>query len=165
MKRLWVWIAIALLLSGCGRSAFFTFTGSTTYAQSLPHTQRAEITDRFESKALMSASYLSGIYPDDANYTQGETFLIGLYITNDFEKEKAGIHNPLYRITLNNQPYEEATLVDKNDELLKLMPLVNRWSRYYIVRFAPQSGALTLTLSEQDTNRSAALTFAKAPAR
>ncbi|MGE4294474.1 MAG: hypothetical protein AB7E49_02095 [Campylobacterales bacterium] len=163
MKRLWIWVALALLLSGCGRSAFFTFTGSATYADALPHTQRGEIADRFESKALLTASYLNAIYPQDARYQDGEYFFVGLYIDKDFQGEKAGINNPLYNLTLNGQPYESALKVEENDELLKLMPLVNRWSRYYIVRFKTQpSHELSLKLTHPDTNRQAALTFAKA---
>ena len=163
MNRLWIWVAIALLLSGCGRSAFFTFTGSTTYAQSLPHTQRGEISDRFESMALITATRLNGVYPLDERYEGSESFFVGLYIDKDFKGEQAGINNPLYRLTLNDQPYETAIPIEKSDPLLQLMPLVNRWSRYYLVRFAPQeSETLTLKLEHWDTNRSTALTFSKA---
>lgn len=163
MKRLWIWVALALLLSGCGRSAFFTFTGSTTYAEALPHTQRAEISDRFESKALVSATYLNAVYPGNRDYADSETFFVGLYIDKDFEGAKAGLNNPLYTFTLNAIGYESAEPVAKDDELLKLMPLVNRWSRYYIVRFPKQGGdKLTLRLAHPDTGRQAVLTFSKA---
>jgi hypothetical protein len=157
------WIAAilaAVLLSGCGQSAFLGFTGSSSYIDALPHTQRTELTDRFESRALLSATYLNATHPDEPDYRAHESFFVGLYIDDDFKGEKAGIHNPLFHLTLNDHNYTRATEVDENDPLLKLMPLVNRWSRYYIVQF-PRHGAarLTLKLTDRDTNRSVALTF------
>jgi hypothetical protein len=153
---------IALSLIGCGRSAFFDFTGSAAYAEALPHTKRGEIVDRFESKALISASYLNAIYPNNAEYNATETFLIGLYIANDFSaKNKSGLNNPNYSLTLNGARRISAEVVDKNNALLKLMPLVNRWNKYYIVRFAVTPAPLNLTLSESDTNQSATISFLK----
>lgn len=153
-------LLLSFLLTGCnGRSAFFDFTGSATYAEALPHTKRGEIADRFESKALISASHLNAIYPDNASYVINETFFIGLYIANDFSKDKAGINNPLYELTLDGKKYLSVKEVDKESDLLKLMPLINRWSRYYIVRFE-KTNAPKLTLTEYDTNRSVTLDFA-----
>ncbi|MDR0747052.1 MAG: hypothetical protein LBE89_04080 [Helicobacteraceae bacterium] len=153
-------VLLFFLLAGCnGRSAFFDFTGSATYAEALPHTKRGEIADRFESKALLSASHLNAIYPDNADYAADETFFIGLYIANDFSKDKVGINNPMFELTLDGKKYLSAKEVDKESEMLKLMPLINRWSRYYIVRFE-KTAALKLTLTEHDTNRSVTLDFA-----
>ncbi|GHS88583.1 hypothetical protein FACS189487_07160 [Campylobacterota bacterium] len=153
--------AIAAFLSGCGRSAFFDFTGSAAYAEALPHTKRAEITDRFESKALITASYLNAIYPKNKNYNLTETFLIGLYIANDFsDKSKSGLNNPNYELTLNGKKYISLENVDKSDNLLKIMPLVNRWNHYYIARFELGSD-LNLTLYERDTNESVTIEFAR----
>ncbi|MDR0665461.1 MAG: hypothetical protein LBF86_08090 [Helicobacteraceae bacterium] len=155
--------AIAALLCGCGRSAFFDFTGSATYAEALPHTKRGEILDRFESKAQISASYLNAIYPDKKEYNSSETFLIGLYIANDFKsKSKEGLNNPNYALDLNGLNRLSAQTVDKNDNLLKLMPLVNRWNIYYIVRFPiADKTTLDLTLKEADTNQSTTISFQK----
>jgi hypothetical protein len=155
-------VLIALSLIGCGRSAFFDFTGSAAYAEALPHTKRGEIVDRFESKALISASYLNAIYPDNAEYNATETFLIGLYIANDFSaKAKSGLNNPNYSLALNGKKYLSAEIVDKNSVLLKLMPLVNRWNKYYIVRFAASDAPLNLSLIESDTNQSIVISFQK----
>ncbi|MDR3347373.1 MAG: hypothetical protein LBN32_02030 [Helicobacteraceae bacterium] len=163
MKELFLATMImAAVLAGCGgRSAFFDFTGSAAYAEAIAHTKSGAITDRFESKALLSASYLNAIYPN--RYSGDETFLVGLYITNDFQREKSGINNPMYSLALNDRKYIGVETVDKNDDLLKLMPMINRWSKYYIVRFEP-SEKLDLTLSEADTNRSVTLSFSKANA-
>jgi hypothetical protein len=155
-------VLIAFALIGCGRSAFFDFTGSAAYAEALPHTKRGEIVDRFESKALISASYLNAIYPDNKDYNAAETFLIGLYIANDFSaKERAGLNNPNYSLALNGEKYLNVEIVDKNSVLLKLMPLINRWNKYYIVRFAKTSETLNLTLYESDANLSATISFQK----
>ncbi|GHV07793.1 hypothetical protein AGMMS50229_15180 [Campylobacterota bacterium] len=154
-------LLIVALLAGCsGRSAFFDFTGSTAYAQALPYTKRGEISDRFDSKALITASYLNMIYPQ--KYTEeAEYFFVGLYIANDYAKDKAGINNPQYSLTLNGAKYLSAKEIDKNDELVKLMPMVNRWSRYYLVTFAPSTEVMQLSLDEYDTNRSVSLAFSK----
>jgi hypothetical protein len=161
LKRVLICAAIAIALVGCGRSAFFDFTGSATYAEALPHTKRGELVDRFESKALISASYLNAIYPNNKDYNGTETFLIGLYIANDFSaKEKSGLNNPNYSLSLNGDKPSGVQTVDKNDPLLKLMPLVNRWSRYYIVRFA-SAKKLALSLTEADTNQSIVISFEK----
>ena len=161
MKKTVFFIVAAALLIGCGRSAFFDFTSSATYAKALPYTKRGEITDQFESRALISASYLNAIYPDDKKYAAQDTFLIGLYIANDFDKSKSGINNPFYKLTLNKQPYSKAELLDKNSELIKLMPLINRWSKYYIVAFDKNESfsKLTLELAYPEANQSAALAY------
>ena len=161
--RWWLVALTAWFLVGCGQSAFIGFTGSSTYVDALPHTQRTELTDRFESKALLSATYLNATHPDEPAYREHESFFVGLYIHNDFKGEKAGIHNPLFELTLNGAEYLSATEVDRQDPLLKLMPLVNRWSRYYIVQFPTQAGLrLQMQLNDLDTNRSAELVFLKA---
>ncbi|MDR2905486.1 MAG: hypothetical protein LBU73_06005 [Helicobacteraceae bacterium] len=154
-------LVLVLVLASCGRSAFFDFTGSAAYADALPHTKRAEIIDKFESRALITASYLNAIYPEDKNYSENETFLIGLYIANDFtDKQKQGINNPNYTLALGENNYISAEKVDKNDHLLKIMPLVNRWNHYYIVRF-PIANELILTLTDRDFNQSVSIDFAK----
>ncbi|MDR2152032.1 MAG: hypothetical protein LBO72_04345 [Helicobacteraceae bacterium] len=164
MKRVLFLVAIALAAIGCGRSAFFDFTGSATYAEALPHTKRGEIIDRFESKAQISAGYLNAIYPDNKAYSSSETFLIGLYIANDFkDKRKQGLNNPNYALDLNGLNFVSAEAVDKNSPMLKLMPLVNRWNLYYIVRFpAANATTLNLTLLEKDANKSTTISFPKA---
>lgn len=151
-----------MLFAGCGRSAFFGFTNSTTYKEALDHTKKGEINDKFETKALISASYLSLIYPNDERYSKTESFLVGLYIANDYEDNKAGINNPSYKLTLNDKPFVASTLLNKDDPLLKSMPLINRWSKYYIVEFElSNTSAQTLTLLEFDTNQSTAMKFVK----
>ncbi len=156
-------LLLAFFLAGCGQSAFIGFTGSSSYIDALPHTQRAELTDRFESKALLSATYLNATHPDEPAYQGYESFFVGLYIHDDFRGDQAGIHNPLFQLSLNDTNATQVEAVDRNDPLLKLMPLVNRWSRYYIVQFPTQSATrLQLKLTDRDTDRSVVLTFPKA---
>lgn len=160
MKRSAVFVAILLLFTGCGRSAFFGFTSSSVYNDSLSHTKKLEINDKFESKLLLTATYLSAVYPE--KYGENESFLIGLYITDDFKDEKAGINNPNFKITLNSEPFLGATELDKEDQILKQMPLINRWSRYYIVDFEHnESSQQTLSVLDIDTNQSKSVNFTK----
>lgn len=160
MKQITIFFIVLILLTGCGRSAFFGFTSSTVYNDALMHTKRTEITDKFESRVLMSATYLNGVYPD--KYSGNEFFLIGLYISNDFRDEKAGINNPNYTITLNKEPFIKVDELDKEDPLLKQLPLINRWSRYYIAEFNQTATTqMALNIHEHDTNQSKSVTFTK----
>lgn len=160
MKNILIVLLVGVALTGCGKSGYFGFTSSTTYTNALEHTKRIETRDNFESRMLLSATYLNAIYPE--NYNKSEFFLIGIYISNDFKKELSGINNPNYKITLNDNHFSSAKELGKDDPLLKKMPLINRWSTYYVVSFAEVNGSnLSLSVKDIDINQTKTISFTK----
>jgi hypothetical protein len=49
--------------------------------------------------------------------------------------------------------------VDENDSLFKRMPLVERWTRYYVVAFDDNTSAKLNLVYKKDTNESLKFSF------
>ena len=155
--------ASTLFVTGCGRPAFLVFDRNSAYQEALGFTREGEVRNYFETKALVTATYMNPL--DGERFKDGEFFFVGLYIDDDFEGEKGGLNNPFFRLTLNGEIPLEYYEVEEEDPMLKTMPLVNRWSRYYVVRFPETAeGALTLTLVHEST-ASVSLPFSKGPSK
>ncbi len=106
------------------------------YEKALSYTKKGEIIKSLETKAIIFATYLNKLdkkYKSDTN----SSFLIGVYIDNDFKKdEKKGLNNPNF--TLKYQDGSKPILIKglkEDSTLLKSIPLVNSWSNYYLVTF------------------------------
>lgn len=154
-------VASTLFVTGCGRPAFLVFDRNSAYQEALVHTREGEVRNYFETKALITATYMNPL--DGERFKDGEFFFVGLYIDDDFEGEKGGLNNPFFRLSLNGEGPLEYYEVEEEDPMLKTMPLVNRWSRYYVVRFPRVEGeAMTLTLVHEST-ASVSLPFSKGP--
>jgi len=143
-------LTTALLVFGCSqkqeecgveeRSDFGQlFTKDEIYHTSLVNTQKAQLMASFETKALLTATYLNPVFErrdckkrfknqmDDAEY-----FFVGVYISNS---EKHKFNTKGYSLTLDGEKPIEVKLLDKNDPLRYEMPMVDNWSRYYKVKF------------------------------
>jgi len=115
------------------------FTKDEIYHTSLVNTHKAQLMASFETKALLTATYLNPVFErrncrrrfknnmDDAEY-----FFVGVYITNS---EKHEFNTRGYSLTLNGLTPVEIKKLDKNDPLRYEMPMVDNWSTYYKVKF------------------------------
>jgi hypothetical protein len=116
--------------------------------QALKYTKSAQIINSFETKAKITATYLSKL--DTAKYGSDERFVVGIYIVNDDdEAKKSGLNNKNFTLTMNVEGKKlEAKVIGElknEDELVRRIPHSDNWSRYYIVSF-PTQKAQTLTL-------------------
>jgi hypothetical protein len=143
-------LSAALLIAGCSakqeecavrETSDFgqLFTKDEIYHISLINTHKAQLMASFETKALLTATYLNPVFRRrdctrkfKNNVEDGEYFFVGVYITNSEENE---FDTRGYSLTLNGFTPIEVKKLDKNDPLRYEMPMVDNWSTYYKVKF------------------------------
>ena len=115
------------------------FTKDDIYHKSLVNTQKAQLMASFETKALLTATYLNPVFEERnckkrfINKMQdGEYFFIGIYIANS---EKHEFNTRGYSLTLNGLQPIEINELERDDPLRYEMPMVDNWSTYYKVKF------------------------------
>lgn len=108
------------------------------YHVSLQNTQKAQLIASFETKALLTATYLNPVYTNDncknlcMTVNDGEYFFVGVYLT---DSEKSEFNKKGYLLTLNGMKPIEIEKLEKDDPLRYQMPMMNNWSTYYKVKF------------------------------
>jgi len=119
------------------------FTKDEIYHKSLVNTQKAQLMASFETKALLTATYLNPVFEKRAckkrfknKMEDAEYFFVGIYINNS---EMHEFNTKGYSLTLNGMKPIEIKLLDKNDPLRYEMPMVDNWSTYYKVKFKKTS--------------------------
>lgn len=153
-------ILTIFILGGCGQSALLTLGKDEKYNTILTQTQKKQLTDSATTLGLFRTTYLNPLYPDE--YRGKEYFFIGLYLQDDFKRDKGGLNNPHYSLTMNGQSYAEAMELEKSDPLYKQMPLTERWIRYYLVSFEDNSSAARMNVTlKKDSGESLSFTFAR----
>jgi len=115
------------------------FTKDEIYHTSLVNTQKAQLMASFETKALLTATYLNPVFEKRAckkrfknQMVDAEYFFVGVYIS---DSEKHEFNTKGYSLTLNGLKPIEIKELDKNDPLRYEMPMVDNWSTYYKVKF------------------------------
>ena len=115
------------------------FTRDEIYHNSLVNTQKAQLMASFETKALLTATYLNPVFEKRKckkrfknEMSDAEYFFVGVYITNS---EKHEFNKKGYSLTLDGLPPIEVKELDKDDPLRYEMPMVDNWSHYYKVKF------------------------------
>ncbi len=116
---------LVFIFSGCSLKTAFTY--DPLYEKALILTQRGQIINSLENKALIDAVYLNELYN---NKFKNVTFLIGVY--NDFNNE---LTNKEFTLTLNNQKPTKISKKIPSFILYKNFPFHNEWMSYYIVEF------------------------------
>lgn len=115
------------------------FTKDDIYHTSLVNTHKAQLIASFETKALLTATYLNPVFTEKECKKQfvdtmqdGEYFFVGVYIA---DSEKHEFNTKGYSLTLNGLKPLEIKELEKNDPLRYEMPMVDNWSTYYRVKF------------------------------
>jgi hypothetical protein len=124
MKKILFAIMI-VFFSGCSIKS--AFKHDPFYEKTLKYTQRSQILNSLETKALIDAVYLNDLYK---NKFQNPTFLVGVY--NNFDNQ---LVNNEFSIYLNGK---KPIKISKNiPEFIayKNFPFYNSWMNYYLVEF------------------------------
>lgn len=115
------------------------FTKDEVYHTSLVNTQKAQLIASFETKALLTATYLNPVFSErncrkrfNNGMSDAEYFFVGVYIA---DSEKNEFNTKGYSLTLNGLQPIEIIELEKNDPLRYEMPMVDNWSTYYKVKF------------------------------
>lgn len=126
----------------CSDSKAFSMQGEV-YHNSLVNTQKAQLSDAMETKALLTATYLNPVLTKapcakalTAFRDDGEYFFVGVYLS---DAQTHHFNSQGYNLTLNGLEPIEVLAVAKNDPLMKQMPMVDNWSSYYKVKFEKSS--------------------------
>jgi hypothetical protein len=158
-----------LILSGCSSKETANiaqlFKKDDIYHISLLNTQKAQLIASFETKALLTATYLNPVFALEKQHknfsidtSDGEYFFVGVYIngskTNRFDEKG-------YSLTLNGMKPVEIKKLDKDDPLRYEMPMVDNWSTYYKVKFPIVNGNKLDLVFESDRFGKDVLTFYK----
>ncbi len=135
MKRVFFFlITLAVVFNGCAIKN--VFHKDSLYEKTLKYTQRGQIVNSLETKALIDAVYLNPLYPKKF---KNPTFLIGIY--NDLNNQLIGNE---FNLTLNG----ETPLKISNQIPVfipyKLYPFYNSWMSYYLVEFKKTNKPLKL---------------------
>ena len=142
------------------------FTKDEIYHISLINTHKAQLMASFETKALLTATYLNPVFERrecrrrlNNNIEDAEYFFVGVYITNS---EKHEFNSRGYSLTLNGFAPIEVKKLDKNDPLRYEMPMVDNWSTYYKVKFKKSSKKELTLIFENDRFGRDVLSYSKA---
>ena len=118
-------LIIMLLFTGC--SIKNAFKQDPLYEKALTHTQRGQIINSLETKALIDVVYLNPLYK---NKFENPTFLVGVY--NEFNNS---LNNEEFTLTLNGEKPIKISSSIPEYILYKNFPFYNSWMKYYIVEY------------------------------
>ena len=128
-KFVFLLASIIFLLNGCAVKS--ALKKDTLYEKTLKYTERSQILNSLETKALIDAIYLNPLYQEKF---KNPTFLIGVY--NDFDNT---LINSEFSLTLNNQAPVKIISSIPSYISYKYFPFYNKWMKYYIVTFKKTS--------------------------
>ena len=165
-------LASTLFISGCSKkTAFDFFSTDEYYEKALSNMRSGSLMKNNESKALIHAVYLNKVDPEV--YHGNEYFFISLHVIDEvYSLKDGGLKGSDYSLKIiekidigNYSSLEvnplEVKNIHENDPLKKHMPITNRWSYLYLVRFEDISNDdLVLTL-ESERYGNIKLTFPK----
>jgi len=107
------------------------------YQKTLTYTQRGQIINSLETKAMIDTVYLNPLFKDKF---KNPTFLVGVY--NDFDNT---LNNAEFQLTLNGQKPLKISKEIPSYILYKKFPFYNEWMSYYIVEFPQTKKPYVLT--------------------
>lgn len=156
-------IAVALLLGlgGCAsKNAFEMFEMDAAHEKSVEQLRTGTIVQSFETKAIVSSVYLNPIHPQ--TYTDGEYFIGAFYFDKrNLDVKKWDLASFGYTLTLNGKAPVSMEELKENDPRRTLIPIQNRWNRYYLIRFEPVTAESLKLLLSNDQTGSVALEYPK----
>lgn len=143
--------AAILGLTGCStKTALDAFNMDSQTERTVTHLRTATFVHEGKTDTVISTVYLNPVFPE--RYSGDEYFFVALYRAQE---------QP-FVLTLNGGVLpDKVEELDPDDTITRLMPIQNRWNRYYLVRYPRQEGE-TLTLKlENGPSATGALDYQK----
>ncbi len=148
-KRVLIFLSLLLFLGGCSDKSTF-FSSDAKEQSAVMHTKKGQLYNSLEIKASIVSTYLNAS-TKEFKKSKNEMFLISVFIDDDSNSDKNGLHNELYTLTLNGKKAINIKELKYEDDLIKIAPIRNRWSLYYLVEFEKQeSQKLSMVLKNDD---------------
>ena len=160
MIKIFSFFITIFFITGCSKSITIDQLNIQKVQElSMVNTRKGELSNK-NSKIFILATYLNPIKTSALDNSK-ENFLISIYFSEQNNRSKEN-NNPFYNIRLNKTILmDDIKLVNKNSKLLRLIPIKNRWSEYYIIEF-PKQNTKTLKLSfENAQHKKVNLIFSK----
>lgn len=138
-------LAIVLFFTACGKptSALNYFEKDQESANAIQFTKKRDLLVDNDVQALVFVTYLNRTHEKYKNEENKEHFLLGVHLTNP--NEKHSIYND-YTLTMNEKAALDFTSIGKNPEIIKNIPLKNKWAQYYIFTFENEKDLKNLNL-------------------
>ncbi len=160
MLKIFPFFIILFFILGCSKNITIDkLDGQRVHELSMVNTAKGELVNH-NSKIFILATYLNPIKTSEIDDSK-ENFLVSIYLSkqNDNSKEN---NNPFYQIRLNGTVFvDDIEILDKKSKILKLIPIKNRWSEYYLLKF-PKQKTKTLKLTfENEQHSKVNLIFSK----
>jgi hypothetical protein len=146
MKR-YVLVLLVVVFSGCYQDRDFgIFQRDAIYKKAIKNTQKGDILNSFETKALIIATYLNPVLD---GYQEDENFFVGVY--SSVTKDNLALDDRDYSLLLDGSKANKIVEIEDNESIKTKMPFVNEWFRYYIVTFnSSEKESLNLTFSHKE---------------
>ncbi len=153
-------VVLSFSIFGCSKNITIDkLNQDRVHELSIVNTRKGELNNQ-NSKIIILATYLNPIKTSEIDNTK-ENFLISIYLSKKNEKSKSS-NNPFYQIHLNNNiSMEDIKILDKKAKILKLIPVKNRWSSYYLIQFPKQKTKKLKITFENEQHNKTTLTFSK----
>ncbi|NOQ31539.1 MAG: hypothetical protein GQ570_10485 [Helicobacteraceae bacterium] len=153
--KLTLLVATILTFTSCSKTNAFTyFSISNESEKAISSLQSATIKDNKKTTVIFSAININTVTDKREDY---ENFLISIYLEDkDYSEELMS-----KSLTLNSKAPLVVQELDENSTLLKLMPIKNRWSRYYEVMFTSEKSEKLNLIYQTYDKKMASLTFQK----
>jgi hypothetical protein len=121
MKKFFSFLLLAIIFTGCELKP--ALKQDPLYEKTLKYTQRCQIINSLETKAMLDVVYLNPIYPQ----LKKPSFLVGVY--NDLNNT---LNNAEFNFTINQKPVKISSTIPSYI-LYKNFPFYNSWMNYYLV--------------------------------
>ena len=151
----------SLLLIGCtsakNEDVLLSFQNNLTYHKILSKTEKTQLYDNNETKAMLTATYLYSPTFEN-NDTRDEVFIVGVHLE---EETTSSLDKGNYRLTLNNTVAKEVKPLQSGDSMLENLSFVTAWGSYYLVTFPHTKKKSFDLVFESNTYGKGVLHFAK----
>lgn len=145
-------LIVLLFFTGCVQDrSFGIFTKDKIYQKAIKYTQKGDIINKEETKAIIIATYLNQIYDE---FKKEESFYVGIYLNDENSNKNSALKDSSYKIKLNSLKPISIVEVDKNSKYHKELPFINSWFTYYIINFeSSKSKELNLNLENEKVGK------------
>ena len=153
MIKIFSFFIIFFFLVGCSKNITIDKLNPQRVQElSIVNTTKGELENQ-NSKIFILATYLNPIKTSEIDNSK-ENFLVSVYLSKKNDKSKEN-NNPFYQVKLNDTvTIDDIEILDKKSKILKLIPIKNRWSEYYLIKFPKQkTKTLKLTFENEQHNK------------
>jgi len=135
-----IYILLVLSLTSCENKMLNRLNSKQNFYANLQQTQKIILSNsKNETKAMLSVTYL---HPKEylkhksskIQKFRGERFIIGTFFADGNSSLSMDLNNS-YSLTLGRKRVKNIKELSLDDSLLIDIPMLNGWSRYYLVQF------------------------------